>query len=193
MEGEKRRFLVEAIRNFRETGAIAPSSPQLSRLMAEESALGEAKVVVELGPGSGAFTPDILEGMAPGASYLGIEINPAFVEELRANHPGADFVAGSAEEIGNFLRERGHDACDRVVSGIPWMSLDEELRERMIGAVAEAIVPGGRFVTFSYFPLAVLPRGKAFKKLLETHFSKVEVSDVVAANLPPAFAYVCTR
>jgi len=161
--------------------------------MVGEASLAGARAVVELGPGGGAFTPLILAGLDTEASYLGIEVNGAFVSELSERHPGTDFAEGSALHVREFLEERGRAACDRVVSGIPWMSLPREEREAMIAAVADVIEPGGRFVTFSYVPLDRLPRGRAFRDLLGRHFSQVRRTGVVTANLPPAFAYSCVR
>ena len=51
-----RAFLAYPVR----TGAIAPSSRFLAARMIEDMRLSEAGVVVELGPGTGAFTRAIL-------------------------------------------------------------------------------------------------------------------------------------
>ena len=53
--------------------------------------------------------------------------------------------------------------------------------------------PGGRFATFAYEGLALLPRAQNFRKKLGKYFSEVKESPTVLANLPPAFVYRCRR
>lgn len=186
-------FLREALRDPRNVGAIAPSSRRLARLAAERAELGGAGIVVELGPGNGAFTGEILDRMDSDALYVGIEINGAFVEALRKDYPDARFVHASAAAIGAVLQEVGMGTCDRVVSGIPWSNLGEDEQDAILGAVTEAMTPDALFLTFAYYPLHRLPGGRSTRRALERHFGLVERSEVVYGNLPPAFVYVCRK
>lgn len=187
------RFLKEAFRDPRNTGAIAPSSKGLAALIAEEADLAVARTVVELGPGTGAFTGAILARVDNASAYVGIERNAAFVKRLRTRYPGAVFHEGDAEDIGAILAVNGHDSCDRVVSGIPWSNLPARKRASMLGEVAASLAPGGIFLTFAYYPLNHLPGGRAFRAMLGRHFAEVRRSEVVLGNLPPAFIYVCRK
>ena len=58
------RFLKSYLSTPGNVGAVAPSSPYLARRMIEELDLEGADTVVELGPGTGAFTGFILDGLA---------------------------------------------------------------------------------------------------------------------------------
>jgi phosphatidylethanolamine/phosphatidyl-N-methylethanolamine N-methyltransferase len=189
----RRDFLREVIRNPRSTGAVAPSSKQLLQEVMKHARLAAARCVVELGPGTGAFTGAIRESLSPGARYVAVELNPKFAERLRAEHPGIDVHEGSAAEIAGVLSARGERSCDRIISGIPWTVLPPGECEDIVGRVAEVLEPSGLFLTLAYFPMNRLPRGRALRKLLERHFSAVEETDVVPANIPPAFVYVCRR
>ena len=76
-------FLREFIRNWKTVGAVAPSSRELAKLMMEAAGVAGAQRILELGPGTGAFTQAIADVMKPGASYLGLEVNETFVKQLR--------------------------------------------------------------------------------------------------------------
>lgn len=186
-------FLREALRDPKNVGAVAPSSRKLAQMGVRYADLGNAKVVMELGPGGGAFTGEILAAMPEQARYLGIEINEAFVQVLQKEFPEAAFVHGSAGDIGRFLEEAGHDACDRIVSGIPWSNFAPEEQDAILGKIAAAMAPQGIFVTFAYYPFNHLPKGRVVKEALERHFASVRKSEIVLGNLPPAFVYVCRK
>ena len=64
-------------------GAIAPSSKYLTKKMMGNLSLSEAKVVVELGPGTGVFTKKLLELIGPQTKLLVIEINTIFYKNLK--------------------------------------------------------------------------------------------------------------
>ena len=52
------------------------------------------------------------------------------------------------------------------------------------------LAPGGCFVTFAYYGFHQLPGGRRFRALLERLLPQVTTTEVVWANLPPAFVYV---
>ena len=49
-------FFNEFLRNWQTMGAVVPSSPVLAARMMESAEVWRAKNVLELGPGTGAFT-----------------------------------------------------------------------------------------------------------------------------------------
>ena len=60
------------------TSAIVPSSPWLAERMVADVGLDQAKVVVELGPGTGAFTRAIQKEISPVRIFLAVEIDHRF-------------------------------------------------------------------------------------------------------------------
>ena len=70
------RFLGQFITHPTSIGAIWPSSPALAAAMLESLPLESARVVVELGPGTGSFTEFILPRIGPDGAYLAVEKNP---------------------------------------------------------------------------------------------------------------------
>src|ERR1043165_2429371 len=76
-------FFGQAIKNYKMTGAVLPSSPALARAMTKSlrSATGP-KRLLEVGPGTGPFTKNILKALRNGDELHIVEINPIFANRL---------------------------------------------------------------------------------------------------------------
>ncbi len=183
-------FFHQFVRNWKTVGAVAPSSPALASRMMEAAEVGRARHVLELGPGTGAFTSAILDSMPHQSSYLGIELNEAFVTQLKPRFPSMDFrIAGAQEfDFPAYLAER--EPFDVIVSGLPWTAFPRCLQEAILANVLPHLRDGGRFATFAYYGFHRLPSGQRFRGLLHERLPGVETSRVVWANMPPAFVYV---
>jgi len=195
---ETSMFLVNWVKHPIETGALAPSSRRLARAMCETMYLGDNSVVVELGPGTGPFTKEILriQGGHTNTTYLAFELSDEFVALLQKNFPAQkdNFIKESAEKIVDELKKRKLDYADTVISGLPWAIFPAELQRGIMDQVKLALRPGGRFCTFAYLQGLVLPAGQRFKNMLQDVFEgDVERSNIVWKNLPPAFVYRCEK
>ena len=62
-------------------GSVVPSSKFLSRKMLDHLNFKQAKLVVELGPGTGVFTQRIIEKLDEESKLLVIELNDAFYRD----------------------------------------------------------------------------------------------------------------
>lgn len=173
------------------TGAVAASSRRLAHVMTRGIGLEEARLVVELGPGTGVFTAEILDLMAPGARLVAIELNPHLARGLSAScrDERLTVVHGPASELAAVT----NGPVDAVVCGLPWSVMPTGQRHKTLEVVAEALAPGGRFTTFAYLHAAWSPPARRFAAELHASFPSVERSRVVWPNLPPAFAYRATR
>lgn len=187
------QFLGQFIRNPRQVGSIAPSSPFLADAITSSVRLREAKVVVELGPGTGAFTAEIMARLKPGAVFFAMEVNEPMCERLRRRLPGAKVYCDSAARIGHYLARHGVAQADCIVSSLPWAAFGPELQDELMTAVYDSLRPGGQFATFAYLQGTVLPSGRRFHDTLKQRFEEVSRSHVVWQNLPPAFVYKCTK
>jgi phospholipid N-methyltransferase len=176
------------------TGAIAPSSKELARMMVRSFDLKSAPLVVEIGPGTGAFTRLILERLGDPARYLGLDLNANFVRKLRLKFPHASFYQGSAEHIAQFVAHHdGAQQADYVICGLPWAIFEADLQDRILGGINSILRPGGRFSTFAYVHgLRTLPALR-FRRMLQRRFARVETSPIVWKNFPPAIVYYGTR
>lgn len=193
MRGTAGLFLRQFWRAPRSVGAALPSSRALAETMLAPVDFATARVIVELGPGTGACTQVIAERLTPASRYVGIELNEAFWRRLHEHFPRLDFERGSAEALGHVLAKRGLAQADAIVCGLPWASLPEALQGRIFAEIDRHLAPGGLFVTFAYLQGLVLPGAWALRRRLGRHFARVGTTRVVWGNLPPAFAYVCRK
>ena len=170
-----------------------PSSSRLAKTMISHADLHTSDTVLELGPGNGCVTENILQSLPRDARFLALEINPAFAAATRRRCPGVDVAVGDAADARRHLTERGLDGTDVVISGLPWASFNPKLQDRLLAAVQDVLRPGGRFTTFAYIQGIFLPPARRFEKRLRAEFASVRRTRVVWRNLPPAFAYVATK
>ena len=187
------RFLREFVRNPKRIGAVAPSSAGLSREIVSDVGLSFASVVVEYGPGTGAFTSEILARIGPEARLVAIESNRQFAAAFRRRFPEVLLVEDSVENAPDILRSCGLGEADCVISGLPWAAFDPQLQDRLLAATLSVLPKGGRFATFAYLQGLLLRSGKRFRAKLNDCFAEVRQSPIVWRNLPPAFVYRCTR
>jgi phospholipid N-methyltransferase len=186
-------FLREFVRRPSQIGAVAPSSDHLALAMVEELDWETARVVVECGPGTGAFTRRILERLRPDARFFAVEVNEHCARALQRRHPDVAVHRACVSDLPAICEGAGLPGVDVVVSGLPWAAFGEEGQARFLGAIHEALAPGGRFATFAYSHAARLPAGQRFRRLLTGTFAEVERSPIVWRNLPPAFVYRCRK
>lgn len=182
-------FFKESLRNWRHTGAVAPSSPHLARRMVDAAGVAQAGSVLELGPGTGAITRHIAEVMPSHCRYVGLELNASFVGRLRVEFPRLQFEAGAAQEF-DFSRVLGPgEFFDSIVSGLPWTAFPESLQKAIFDHVLPHLRPGGVFTTFAYTGFHLLPAGRHFRTLLAGRCEALSTTHTVWRNLPPAFVY----
>lgn len=199
--GSKRGFLLEFLRNPTQIGAVAPSSKHLARRMVNHLDLREAGVVIEYGPGTGAFTGFIRRRIGPGTTFLAIEVNPECVRLVRTRHTGVRVRQGSVADVERFLADEGIDprgrdgqgSVDYIISGLPWASFPEQLQRSILEPSRRVLRPGGQLVTFGYHIGRLLPAGQRFYSMLPSYFASVQRSRVIWRNIPPAFVVTCTK
>jgi phospholipid N-methyltransferase len=133
----------------KQVASIIPSSRFLERRVTRATRAHSAKLIVELGPGTGGTTRALLRAMAPDARLLAIEINPYFVEIL-GRWPDKRLLVeqGSAVDIGAILSARGLGAPDVIVSGIPFSTMTMPIGRDILRSVYDALDPGGAFVAY---------------------------------------------
>jgi phospholipid N-methyltransferase len=187
------RFLREFITQPFVIGAIAPSSTRLANKMVEGVDLSGAEAVVEFGPGTGSFTDYILPRLPESCRFFAIELNPTMANLWRARHPGRMLYRDSVKHVDRLCRREGIEKVDVIFSGLPWASFQDRLQEETLEASLRVLKPGGQLITFGYRVGTFLPKGRRFYKRLPRYFSKVERSEYVWRNLPPAFVVRCTK
>lgn len=186
-------FLKEAVFAPQTTGAIAPSSRHLARLIVEKAGVPGARRILELGPGTGVFTEQILRAKSKEARFVALERNENFAERLRNRFPNTSIVQGCATQLPAHAAEHEVHAAESIVSGLPWTIFDPALQLKILEGVHHVLGSTGVFATFAYFGPHWLPGGQNFRKTLRGIFPSVRTSQVVLRNLPPAFVYYCRK
>ena len=94
------------LRNPRTVGALSPSSKALAYDIVNGLDLSGAVRVVELGPGTGALTGAIVEKIGAEARFFAVDIEPAFVRQIRQRWPDIECVCASAEQASTAVAAR---------------------------------------------------------------------------------------
>src|SRR4051794_41842456 len=109
---ERLLFLRSFLAHPRQMGAILPTSRRAVCDMLDMADVPGARLVVELGAGTGSHTGPILERLAPDARLLAFEIDPDLAGILRQRYdddPRLEVVTGSAGLLPEHLdRTRPH-------------------------------------------------------------------------------------
>ncbi len=185
------RFIKAFLTSPGSVGALWPSSPRLARAMVEASEIHKADCVVELGPGTGAFTGEILSNLRRGASFAAVEKDTALARAMTKKFPSAKVIEGCATRLGEHLEAARMEKPDVILSGLPWAAFGGDLQARLLGEIRSVLRGGGVFTTFAYYGPHRLQAGRRFRKNLEAAFGTIQRSPVVIANFPPAFVYTC--
>ncbi len=150
--------------------------------MLDASRLESAKVVVELGPGTGAFTREILKRIAPETIFICIEVNPSFHGRLKVlfkpEFSKRHLVHDSAENLGEILDRFGCPFVDTVISALPYSLLPSPLCQKILINVTSRMKPESEFLTVLY-SMTKRPIFGQFFTRQEWHW--------VLCNLPPAY------
>ncbi|MGC5016050.1 class I SAM-dependent methyltransferase [Streptosporangium sp. DT93] len=193
MTNDTALFLRQWIRSPGTVGAVAPSSRRLAETVTSSVPHRGDPVIVELGPGTGAFTAEIQRRLGGRGHHLAVEINPSMAEFLASRNPGVDVVVDDAARLPQLLRERGLPEADVIVSGLPWAAFSEETQARLLDAVTGAMGPNTAFTTFAYSFAKRLPPARRFRRRLSDTFEEVVLGRTVWGNVPPAFVYHARR
>lgn len=187
------QFLAGIVRSPFATGAIAPSTKQLARRMVRASRVDQAGAILELGPGTGVVTREILDFKQKGATVVAIERSRVFADDLARQYPEIHVVEDCASRLRHHSLQLGLDGVDCIVSALPWTNLPDDLQQRILREAYAFLRDDGVFVTIMCAGLHLMPPGRRFRRLLESLFSSVERSDFILRNVPPAFIYRCSK
>lgn len=151
MSNQSWTFFQAFLRSPRVVASVIPSSPFLVRRIVKAADPASARVVVELGGGTGGTTRAMLRAMNPQAKMMVIERTAEFINTLDGiDDPRLEVVHGCASGIGTELERRHLPDADVVISGIPFSTIEPELCEEIVTAVNDALAPGGRFVAYQF-------------------------------------------
>ena len=179
-------LLSNFIKNPREVGAVAPSSRFLTKEIIKNIDFETSKNIVELGPGLGTFTKQILKKANPNAKLFCFEVNEKFCSYLAKNivDERMTIIRAGAENISSNLKKFNIKNVDCIVSGLPFLNFSEQKKMEIIREVKNSLNDNGKLILFQYT--------NGLSKALESCFSKISRT-FVPLNMPPAFVYVCEK
>lgn len=151
-----RRWLAHPLK----VGALLPSSPFLARLVAKHTRIGDDDVVVELGAGTGAVTKALLSAGIPKERLFVIEIDADMCTYLRKWYPQAQVIHGDAGMLHDILPSKWRGKVSTVISGIPMITLPDDLQARLIRSWLGELKPGGRMLQYTYSLVSPIPQKK---------------------------------
>ncbi|MGE7091985.1 class I SAM-dependent methyltransferase [Lysinibacillus sp. NPDC048646] len=180
-------FLTEFIKHPKNTGAISPSSKILAKKMVESINCEQAQCIVELGPGTGSFTKEIIKRKGQQTKLVLIENNEVFSTALKKKYQDDSSVIvihGSAEHLRTYVKSLHIQKIDYILSGLPFTSLEPALSSRILNNVNETLEENGAFITFQYSLVR--------KSFIEKFFDDISLKKVWV-NLPPAYVLSCKK
>jgi phosphatidylethanolamine/phosphatidyl-N-methylethanolamine N-methyltransferase len=166
-------------------GAVAPSSRELARAMANLVPETTHYPIVELGGGTGVITQALLDRGIPPEKLIVVEREAALHDLLQRRFPTVRAVCGDAAHLGALLHHQGISKVSTVVSGLPLLVFRKSVQQEIVAAAFELLERGAPFIQFTYGPFSPLPRkefgliGRVRKRVLN--------------NLPPASIWVYHR
>ena len=178
---EQWRFLLGLFARPRNVGAIAPSSPELARAIAEQIDPDREGPVLELGPGTGVVTAALIaRGVAP-ERITAIEFDAKFVDLVAQRFPRVQILQGDAFDLDATLGVDGVPRYAGIISGLPLLNHAPERRQALIENALARLVPGAPYVQFSYGLTPPIPAPQG---------CEVSRAAVIWKNLPPARVWV---
>ena len=176
-------FLKSWFKQPMKTGAVAPSGAALARLITQDL-VPNGGPVMELGPGTGAFTRSIVSKGVAESDLTLIENNPQFAELLRQRYPDARLLEMDV------TRMRWHQdtwkgmQAQAVISGLPLLTMGLRAQWNVVGACMHSLRQGAAMYQFTYTASCPISLG-----VLQRLGLKAERVGGSFFNLPPASVY----
>ena len=179
-------FLGKFLKHGTAIASLAPSSPWLSRTTVSNVDWARARVVVELGAGTGPITKVIAERAHPECRVIVLERDPDFARLLRERFQALanfDIIEGDVRDLAGMLNARGIGQVDHVISGLPVPSFPKDLQLDLFKVVGAILDPAGTFNQITELPWVYWRFYRRFFEEVRFTFQPL--------NFPPAGAYFC--
>jgi phospholipid N-methyltransferase len=149
-------FIRESRRHFRDTGALLPSSRFLGQALVSElrKRRGPSRIL-EVGPGTGSVTLQILRHLLPGDRLDLVELNSHFISLLRQrfdrewkfwrHRDRVQLIHAAVEKL------PGEQVYDYIISGLPLNNFPVAQVREIYQVYDRLLKPGGTLTYYEYF------------------------------------------
>lgn len=207
-------FVRELPKSFSQIGAMLPSSPLLGKKMVRPIREANRPLkILEVGPGTGPFTRQILRLMGPKDHFVICEINPRFVAYLRRflstdpyyqrHKERVSFFQGPVQELPE--SEEFPAQYDVIISSLPFINFSPDTVEEILALFQSMVRDGGSLAFCQYVGICKFrelfanprtrKRVKGVDEVIHSWCDKVRESGSVSRkislfNVPPATSIV---
>jgi phospholipid N-methyltransferase len=131
--------------------SVTPSSRFAINQICGKIDFQASRIIIEYGPGAGAFTLPLLERMRSDSRLIAIERNRNFFDILGRDISDArlETHCDTAGNVLDILGDSGSIQADYIISGIPFSMIPE--RNEILLNTFRALKPGGRFIAYQTF------------------------------------------
>ncbi|QJB32212.1 methyltransferase domain-containing protein [Chitinophaga oryzae] len=173
--------LIRYLMSYSISGTVMSSSRVAINRLTDDNIFARAKVIVELGGGTGKVSREILQKMNADAKLYCFEIQHNFADELRnIGDPRLCVINDSAV---NILQHLPAGSADLIISTLPLSFFRRAERISMLSDCHDVLKTNGilRHLSFLYFP-------RYFSGIF--HSVKTEFQII---GMPPAILYLCLK
>lgn len=182
---EEIRFFKGMMQGPKQVGAIAPTSSITARKMASVVDVTSGLPVLELGPGTGVITKQILARGVQPEKIVSVEYSRDFYERLVEDYAGVNFIHGDAFDLEKTLGALAGQTFDSVISAVPLLSFPMEARIRLIDDLLSRIPAGRPVVQITYGPVSPV--------IAKPDRYHIQHFDFIVRNIPPAQLWIYRR
>lgn len=179
---EEIRFFKGMMQGPKTVGAIVPTSSVTAKRMASVIDVTSGLPVLELGPGTGVITKQILaRGVSP-ENIVSVEYSRDFYERLVEDYAGVNFIHGDAFDLKTSLGAFADQTFDCVISAVPMLSFPMEARIQLLEDLLSRIPDGRPVVQITYGPVSPI--------IAKPDRYHIQHFDFIVRNIPPAQLWI---
>lgn len=197
-------FLKESVHDFVSVGTVLPTSKYLAHEVTHPLGRERGPLdILEVGPGTGPITEEIMERMIPGDTLALYEIGERFVRLLEEKIDSTPKYAAMKDRIAIHVRPvqaiTPAERYDYIIMGIPTNNLEPGSVAEIMYKMLAALKPGGTFCYYEYVINSMrrtMLSGDKLKKHLHRQAVLRQVQkryeykrENVLLNLPPLFVH----